>query len=72
MPEPAKKPQHIAAVEDRQTCFNCAEVEARSDLVAANYRRALIEIGRLKETLTRALGRESHIMDPREPHRRKV
>jgi hypothetical protein len=67
---PARKPDipRIGLAAEIQTCFNCDPTEAKLATVTANYHRLRAELGRLK----RALQREAHSMDPREPHRRKV
>ena len=73
MPESKPVPRLVpVAVSDVQTCFLCAETEAKLELAVANYRRALARIHELKEQLGRAVNRESYHLDPREPHRRKV
>lgn len=71
MAEPAKRIPRIVAVEDAQRCFDCADTEARRDL---SRTLMLAEIRRLEAELERAhvaLRRDSHVMDPREPHRKR-
>lgn len=73
MPTVAEKPlPRLRPVAEIQTCFNCTDRER-----AFEFQRALMiaEIRRLEGELDRALAalrRDSHSMDPREPHRRKV
>lgn len=73
MPEPKPIARLVpVAVADSQTCFLCAESESRAELTRTLM---LAEIRRLEgeiEKRDRALHRESHLLDPREPHRRKA
>lgn len=73
MPTVAREPvPRLRPVADIQSCILCPDRES-----AFEFQRALMiaEINRLGAELDRALAalrRDSHSMDPREPHRRKV
>jgi len=68
----AADPNRLRIVDLEQTCGNCARKESALEL---SRTLMLAEIERLETELDRALAglrRDSHVMDPREPHRRKV
>lgn len=60
MPEPVRSIPRIVLATEVQTCFLCAEVRTENE-------RLRVEV----ERLTRALQRDSYVMDPREPHRKR-
>ena len=72
MAEPKRAIPRIGLAAPVQTCFSCAESEERmalSRMLMTDY------IRRLETDLDRALKalrRESHAIDPKEPHRRRV
>lgn len=74
MPSEARHPRLAAVpiVADIQTCFSCPATEGQLATVTANYHRLRAEIERLTGERDRAVQRESHHMDPAEPHRRRV
>ena len=67
MSDPAKLPT-VVRLQPVQTCFACADRDAATVLAAANYVRLLARC----RALEAALRRESHALDTREPHRRRV
>jgi len=72
MPSEARHPR--LAVVEIQTSFR-NEAEDKLATVTANYHRLRAEIERLTSERDRALAglrRDSHSMDPAEPHRRRV
>lgn len=77
MPSEARHPRLAAVpiVADIQTCFSCPATEGQLATVTANYHRLRAEIERLTGERDRALAglrRDSHVLDPAEPHRRRV